>query len=47
VIALSRRELGARMPGASAEEISLRWVEQQYGAELASRVRAFLVARRG
>ena len=47
VIGLSRRELGARMTGASGEEVSLRWVEQQYGAPLAARLRAFLVARRG
>jgi hypothetical protein len=47
VIGLSRRELSARMTGASSEEVALCWVEQQYGAELAGRLRAFLDARRG
>jgi hypothetical protein len=47
VIELSRRELAARMPGATQEELNLRWVEEQYGAELAARLRAFLAARRG
>lgn len=47
VIGLSRRELGARMAGASREQVELRWVQQQYGAELAGRLAAFLLARRG
>jgi hypothetical protein len=47
VIDLSRRELALRMPGATAEEVKLRWVEHHYGADLANRVRAFLAARRG
>jgi hypothetical protein len=47
VIALSRRELAARMAGASRDEVALRWVEQHYGAELAARLRAYLVARGG
>lgn len=47
VIDLSRRELAARMPGATATEVQLRWVEQQYGADLAARLAAFLAARRG
>ena len=47
VIGLSRRELSARMGIASPAEVELRWVEQQYGGELAGRLRAFLAARRG
>lgn len=46
VIDLSRRELANRMPGASSGEIELAWVEHNYGADLAGRLRAFL-ARRG
>jgi hypothetical protein len=45
VIDLSRREMANRMPGATAREIDLAWVEHNYGAELAGRVRAFLVQR--
>lgn len=45
VIALSRRELRARMPDASEEDVKLRWVELNYGPELAARVRAYLRAR--
>ncbi len=47
VIGLSRRELTARMVPASPIEVQLRWVEHQYGADLAGRLRAFLAARRG
>jgi hypothetical protein len=47
VIDLSRRELATRMPGALPEEVRLRRVELNYGAELAARLRAFLAAPRG
>lgn len=47
VIGLSRRELSVRMGVASAAEVELRWVERQYGGELARRLRAFLAARHG
>ncbi len=47
VIGLSRRELTARMNHASPVDVQLRWVEHQYGAELADRLQAFLAARRG
>jgi hypothetical protein len=46
VIDLSRRELARCMPGATSREIDLAWVEHNYGADLATRLRAFL-ARRG
>jgi hypothetical protein len=45
VVRRSRAALAERMPGASKREVALRWVELWYGAELASRVRAFLAAR--
>jgi hypothetical protein len=35
----SRDALRERMPGASAQEVILRWIELVYGAELARRVR--------
>jgi len=47
VIGLSRRELSLRMGDASAADVELRWVELQYGADLAARLRTFLEARRG
>jgi hypothetical protein len=47
VIGLSRRELRARMTGASTLEVDLRWVEQSYGSELAERLKQYLAARRG
>lgn len=46
VIGLSRRELRLRMATASAADVELAWVEQNYGGDLAARLRAFL-ARRG
>jgi hypothetical protein len=46
VIGLSRRELGERMAAASSADVELAWVAQNYGADLAARLRAFL-ARRG
>jgi hypothetical protein len=39
VVALSRRALRAQMPGASEQEILLRWVALQYGEPLAEGVR--------
>jgi hypothetical protein len=47
VIDLSRRELAVRMPGATADEVRLRWVEHHYGADLAEGLRAYLAARHG
>lgn len=47
VIELSRRELQSQMKSASTDEVALRWVELHYGPELAARLTAFLVARRG
>ena len=47
VIDLSRRELRARMVGASPAEVDLTWAAQQYGQALAARVRAYVLARRG
>jgi hypothetical protein len=38
VIQLSRRALRERMPGASEEEVLLRWVALNYGEELARRI---------
>lgn len=46
VLGLSRRGLAARMPGASDEEVGLRFVELHYGQGLADEVRDFLRARR-
>ena len=45
VIALSRAAIRRRMPGASEQEVLLRFVEVHYGRELARRVRAYLDAR--
>ena len=47
VIELSRRALRERMPGVSEREVLLRWVGQQYGADLEQRLRAHLAGRRG
>lgn len=41
-ISLSRRALRQRMAGASEREVLLRWVELNYGEDLARRVRARL-----
>jgi hypothetical protein len=46
VIGLARRALRRSLPGASEEEIGLRFVERNYGRELASGLRRFLAARR-
>jgi hypothetical protein len=45
-IGLSRRGLERQAPGASEEEIGLRFVELNYGAELAAEVAEYL-RRRG
>ena len=42
VIALSRRALRERMPGASEREVLLRWVSLNYGRDLAERVAAYM-----
>ncbi len=39
VVALSRRALREAMPGASEDEVLLRWVALQYGDALAEGVR--------
>jgi len=46
VIGLARRALRRSLPGASEDEIGLRFVERNYGRELASALRRFLAARR-
>ena len=46
VIAMSRRALRERMPGASEREVLLRWVSLHYGPDLAARVTAYLDARK-
>ena len=46
VIGLSRRGLARNMPGATDEEIGLRFVELHYGRELAEELRAHLTRRR-
>ena len=45
-IGLSRRALGRQAPEASEEEIGLRFLELNYGPEIAAEVAAFLAARR-
>lgn len=45
-IGLSRRALERQSPEASEEEIGLRFLELNYGPELAADVAAFLAARR-
>lgn len=45
VVRRSRRALAAQMPGASALEVKLRWVELWYGGDLADRVRRCLRER--
>ena len=45
-IALSRRALQRQSPGASEEEIGVRFVELNYGPELAAEVEAYLRRRR-
>lgn len=46
VISLARRALQNQAPGASEEEIKLRFVELHYGRELATEVAALLKTRR-
>ena len=46
VLALSRNGLARKMPGASDEEIGLRFVELHYGPGLADELRGHLLARR-
>lgn len=45
VIGLSRRALRAQMPGASEQEVLLRWVEQNYGMALGHALRSHLEKR--
>lgn len=47
VIDLSRRELQRRSPSSSAIEIGITWVEQNYGSDLAQRLRGYLAVRGG
>jgi hypothetical protein len=44
-IQLARRGLRDAMPGASELELSLRFIELHYGAQLAARVAAYLAKR--
>jgi hypothetical protein len=46
-IGASRRALERRLPAATEEEIGLRFVELNYGTELAAAVAAYLRRRRG
>lgn len=46
VISLAQRALQRQDPGASEEEIKLRFVELNYGRELAAELAAFLNSRR-
>ena len=46
VMSLSRQGLSGRHPGASPEELGLRFVALHYGEELARALRADLAARR-
>jgi hypothetical protein len=46
VIGLARRAIRRSMPGATEEEVGLRFVERNYGGDLASELRRFLSARR-
>lgn len=41
----SMAAIAATMPGASRDEVGLRFCEVHYGKEVADRVRAFLAAR--
>ena len=45
VIAMSRRALRERMPGASVRDVLLRWVSLHYGHDLAERVAAYVDGR--
>jgi hypothetical protein len=46
IIGLARDGIAKSRPGASAEEIGLRFVELNYGRDLAEEVRSHLAARR-
>ena len=46
VMSLSRGGLARQMPGASPEELGLRFVALHYGADLAEDLRVDLAARR-
>lgn len=46
VISLARRALQRQDPGASEEQVKLRFVELNYGRELAAELAAFLDRRR-
>jgi hypothetical protein len=46
IMNLSRGGLARTLPGASEEEVRLRFVALHYGARLADEVRAYLSARR-
>ncbi len=46
VIDMARRAIRRNMPGASEEEVGVRFVELHYGSELAADLRRFLDARR-
>ena len=46
VIGLARRAIRKSLPGATEEQVGLRFVELHYGRELAAELRRFLSARR-
>ncbi len=46
VVALSRRGLAEKSPGASEEKIGLRFVAVHYGQDLADELRRHILARR-
>lgn len=46
VIELARRAIRRNMPGASEQEVGVRFVELHYGSDLAAELRRFLDARR-
>jgi hypothetical protein len=46
VMGLSRGGLARRLPGATPEELGLRFVALHYGAELADELRSALASRR-
>ena len=45
VVNLSRQGIARAHPAADARELDLLWVQQQYGAELALRLRTYLEER--
>ena len=46
VMSLARDGIARSLPGASPEEVGLRFVELNYGRELAAALRAYLAAQR-